>query len=814
MIKRRLLNSLTAAALLSVPMAASLPSAGIAQINEVIVTARKREESRQDIPVAVTAFGELQIERGAIRDIGDVADLTPSLQFDQGFWPSDTRVSIRGLFARAGRPSAAILVDGIDAMSESLQSAGGSSLLNSRLLDIERVEVVKGPQSALYGRGAFAGAVNYVTRRPDMEKWGGYVSADVAEYGRYELRGAVTGPVVEDKLAIRLNAATYNLDGYYDNQTTGREIGGGESDGFGASALFTPNDTFSLYTNVTYSEDDYDPQAVAAVTSNSVVGPIPGYNFDFLGILTIPRILNAVTGTIDADESDINIGVDPRTGSDYPGTSDENLRVSVIAEWDLGWGTLKSLTGYVDNEHTIQMDTTQQAGGGVGFGGNFSDVLQIQDIEQWSQEFQLLSNDDGRWNWMIGAQAFIEDAVDDNQTRFWLRDPTSTSCAAGAICSFADTIPTDKQITRDTESYSVFGLVGWDITEQLNLTVEARYIYDEVEVTTSKSNSNTEYLTGAGFGEPALPIPRTLLPGATDSVDDSNFLPRVSIDYDVTDDAMLYASVGKGIKPPTYNLASLGADPTTARADTETLISYEIGAKTSWFDNTLLLNAAVFYHDYEDQQVLVQFPGPGGEDDLPISGTANAGEVEVLGLELEAQWQPTDNWSFTAAYTYIDGEYEDFNLAEAQAEGVPVSSSNVLKAGNIEGDFSGNDTPGVPDHAFTFSAQYDQELANGMAWFANLSGRYQGERHADVANLVTLEDYWSLNAQLGLTGERWSVIAYVENLTDDDTVQYAQEFIDQKAGFCFLDCGATFPVAYYAYLPPPRVVGIRTKFDF
>jgi len=795
MIKRRLLNSLTAAALLAVPVAVSVPSAGIAQINEVIVTARKREESRQDIPVAVTAFGDLQIERGAIRSIDDVADLTPSLQFDQGFWPSDTRVSIRGLFARAGRPSAAVLVDGIDAMSEALESAGGSSMLNTRLLDIERIEVVKGPQSALYGRGAFAGAINYVTRRPDMEEWGGFGSVDIAEYGRYEARGAITGPVVEDKLAIRLNAASYGFDGFYNNQATGQEVGGGESNGFGASFLLTPNEDFSLYTNVMYSDDEYDAPAIATITANSVLGPIPGD--------TSPRVLNAVTGTITANESLISQEPDPRTGGNYPGTGDEMLRVNVVAEWDLGWGTVKSLTGYVDNEHTIQMDTTQQAGGGVGIGGSFTDANYLQEFEQWSQELQLLSNNDGRWNWMIGAQGFWEDATDINNSRFWLRDPTSFFCGLGAICSFADADPAGKIIERETTSYSVFGLVGWDITDQLNLTVEARYIYDEVEIATNKANSVTEGLQGA---------PGPILPGVTDSVDDSNFLPRVSLDFDVTDDVMLYASVAKGIKPPTFNLADIGADPTIKRVATEELLSYEIGAKTAWADNTIILNGAVFYHDYEDQQVLVQFP-PADGGFLPQSGTTNAGKVEVWGAELEALWQPTDNWSFSAGYTYIESEYEDFNLLESQVEGVPVSSSNILKSGNLEGDFSGNDTPGVPDHAFTFSGQFEQELANGMGWFANLSGRYQGERQADAANLVTLDDYWIFDAQLGITGENWSVIGYVENLADDDTVQYAQEFIDQKAGLC-LACGFTFPVAYYAYLPPPRVFGIRTKIDF
>ena len=159
-------------------------------------------------------------------------------------------------------------MDGIDAGSEQLESAGGSALLNQRLLDIERVEVAKGPQVALYGRAAFAGAINYVTRRPTMD-WSANGSLDVAPAdGRQEFRAGVSGPIIEDKLAFRAIGSAYSLDGYYDNQNTGDNVGGGDSYGGGFGLLWTPADSLDAYLNVTYTDDEYDPPAIAAVKSN------------------------------------------------------------------------------------------------------------------------------------------------------------------------------------------------------------------------------------------------------------------------------------------------------------------------------------------------------------------------------------------------------------------------------------------------------------------------------------------------------------------------------------------------------------------
>lgn len=212
-----------------VAAAVAAAAAGIAsaqvQLEEVTVTARKRAESLQEIPMSVTAFTAESIEARGIRNVQDVIKYTPGLSFDKGFAPQDTRPNIRGLPTTRGRPPVGMLLDGIDISSESIATAGGSSLMNLKLVDVERIEVVKGPQSALYGRVAFGGAINYISKKPQFDKVDGTASLDVATDGLYEARGAVNLPI-SDAAAWRLNGIYSKFDGFFKNEISGAKLGG------------------------------------------------------------------------------------------------------------------------------------------------------------------------------------------------------------------------------------------------------------------------------------------------------------------------------------------------------------------------------------------------------------------------------------------------------------------------------------------------------------------------------------------------------------------------------------------------------------
>ena len=831
-------------------LGATLAGTAIAQeytrdIEELVVTIRKTEENVQEVPIQISSLSNEIIRSEVVTDLRDVARLTPSLQFDQGFWPSDTRVSIRGLFARSGRPSAAILIDGIDIGSEAFESSGGSALLNQRILDLERVEVARGPQAALYGRAAFSGGINYVTKRPP-EEFEVDVQGQVAERGRRELRGTIGGPLVEDTLSASVIGSYYELDGDFTNPNTGGKLGGGESKGIGLALNWTPSDTFSAYWNTTYSDDEFAPQAVVLLTPNTFrivqnVGtdgtlipsstPVPINNPASAGC-DINRInpdnpedpakegdscLWLYTGTAEADESMIDIAPDPRTGSDFEGTKDETFRSYLILDIDLTDSiALRSSTSFTAADQSINFDSTQTnrvpAFPGESFGlpsGNYADANNKFKFRQYFQEFQISGQAGVANNWLAGVNFFSENGSSTNNSRFWYRNPLICAfLGPGSPCSFQDSQQFDKTIDRDTRSFSVFGLFGWQLANRWKLTLEGRVIRDRVTVTADNTTLGADALSDLCSDPDAAPtcIPYTYdpigFPGFTGTVEDTNFVPRVSLDFVPVDEVLLYGSIAKGIKPPTFNTTDLVSTQVNA-VDTETLWTYELGAKSTLLDGELLLNGAVFYNDYEDQQTRVQFPPRQGGGVVATSGAVNAGAVSVWGLELDSTWLPTDRWTVSFSYAYTKGEFDDFVLLEAQADtGFGLSRSEIARAGNLRADFTGNETPGNPRHAATLLGRYEAPVYGNTDWFTQATLSYQGKRWADAANLVELDSYTLLNAQIGLKQDNWFLSVFADNLTDDDTIRYAQTFIDQGQGFQLNT--RSFPNGYFAYLPIPR----------
>ena len=245
-------------------------SAVLAQgLEEITVTARKTEENLQEVPLAITALDGQQLDRLGVKDLATLSQQDTSVQFDEGFTPSDTRITIRGLSPTRGRPNVATLIDGIDITSEAVSNAGGSLLIDPRLIDVQRVEIVKGPQSALYGRSAFAGAIQYVTRDPS-DQLDGAIFLDYNLQGDEEIRGNVSLPI-SDTLGTRINGYAWNSDGYYRNAATDRLLGGGDGAGITATTLWTPTARFSAKWRIDYSDDQFDVAAQALLNDRNTL---------------------------------------------------------------------------------------------------------------------------------------------------------------------------------------------------------------------------------------------------------------------------------------------------------------------------------------------------------------------------------------------------------------------------------------------------------------------------------------------------------------------------------------------------------------
>ena len=404
----------------------AMPLAGWAQMEEIVVTTRKVAENIQDVPIAVDAISSEQIERRGITDVADVVKLSTSVQFDQSFGPQDTRISVRGLSNSRGRSNVAFLVDGVDVTTENFISAGSGLLANQRLLtDVERIEIVKGPQSALYGRAAFAGAISYTTKEPGPE-FESQVRVEAGNYGKRQVDGFVSGPVsgLEGILGLRWTGALWNRDGYYTNATTGQDMGDESGWGTALTAVFTPDNDIKIKLRTEYSDSKTGQRPNVRVGGGSFgrpdAGPFEGLQFypypidptiiqgtsasstrlaDFgeycpeavpdqgspFGGVCQPATLGSAKGLQPA------VDVDPVTGRDYQGSDAQLWRTTLNASIFYPFGTVNLISGWTDYNVFDELDQDYQVAPiGSPWKGHQQGRSDL-DTEQFSTEVRFVS---------------------------------------------------------------------------------------------------------------------------------------------------------------------------------------------------------------------------------------------------------------------------------------------------------------------------------------------------------------------------------------------------------------------------------------
>ncbi|MDP6674240.1 MAG: TonB-dependent receptor [Gammaproteobacteria bacterium] len=565
MIKRALCAPIVA--VLALPALNTVPVSALAALEEIVVTTRKREENLQDVPIAVQAITADQIERQGIKNLTDVAKLSPSVQFDTSFGPQDTRITIRGLSNTRGRSNVAFLVDGIDVTTENVISAGSGLLANRRLLnDVERIEVVKGPQSALYGRAAFSGAISYVTKEPG-EKLAGKVGLDIAENGYYQLDAAVGGPVpgLEEVLGLRLNGVYWSDDGYYSNSVSGNGVGGGDGFGMALTGVYTPTDTIKIKTRVEYSDDKLNPTPVVRINGdtqvnypkNAIVPPAnlgtsSAFNGNSLGLVDhgvfcpegVPVDESAGPGFClpksygSASGKEVALSENPRTGGEYDGTTIDVLRATMMVSWDAGPGAISSYTGYTDSHSTQFYDQEYQARGRPDELLAHMETNNFQDTTQFSQELQLQSSWDAPVQLTLGGLYWHEerDLIDNDSIIACL---PVTKSASGEILTDIEgvcdgnlaPVPTNTysvvgwqpfnaqihpkpavagfdgaQWNAETDHKSVYGMIEWSLTEVFKLTLEGRYVDEEFTLRRPNQASCSNLGFTVNFGGFIVPL--------------------------------------------------------------------------------------------------------------------------------------------------------------------------------------------------------------------------------------------------------------------------------------------------------------------
>ncbi|MBY9068155.1 TonB-dependent receptor [Hyphomonas sp. WL0036] len=595
-----ILAATTCLSTLSLPAIADEATAGsaaseedaTATLEKVVVTARFKEETIKDIPASVTAIGSETIERGGVRNIEDVARLTPGLNF-VSLGSNFALPVIRGLSTNVGESNVGMFVDGV--------YQGSRSGMDRPLADVERVEVIKGPQIALYGRNAFGGAINVITRAPTNTP-SLNASVTLGEGGRKEGSVFASGPLVKDKLFGRVGIAAYERDGFYTNELTGGNLDTYSAKYYSGALLWQPTSSLSLDLRGNYED--------------SSAGDRPGY-----------FILNNKP-ELHAGRSQMYLGEVPAQTDGFavtPGGYDRETTLwSLTGKWDINDELqASSVTSYSDLEGLLQSD--------IDYGP--ADLnYQTQRIDQtwFSQEFRLARSGD-TVDWLVGLYYSDQEQTDDNLQL--VTNPAIENAIPASLRSV-------HLINVETsEVMAAFGSVTWRFAPDWSLDVAGRVFREEKHMSPFQENPYTNVV---------------LSPNPNLSIEEDFFTPSVALSWDATDNMTLYASAAKGVKSGGFN-AMANVTDSERLYDAEQSWNYELGAKTNWMDDRLTVNAALFNIEWSDQ--IVRALGT-----LGATLNANAGTTTSRGFELEVAARPTSNLDLSFSYTYTDASFDEYTF--------------------------------------------------------------------------------------------------------------------------------------------------------
>ncbi len=678
-----------------------------AVLAEIVVTARKREERLQDVPVSISAFSSKMIAEYGVRDLSKLSDFAPNFSYEAfggriGAEGDTSRPVIRGQSNILGEGNAAFFVDGIP-YSE--------SILSFPIEAIERVEIVKGPQAAMFGRSTFAGAINLITKRGSND-FRNTASLRAASYDDYEVNLSSSGPLSEDKVFYFIHGRYYDSGGEYTNELDGTDVGQENSYGINAALEFRAGDNLTFVARGGYNEDD-DGLPAQRVQNR------------FANNCFLDQARQYYCGKVTEFES-VRLAKDRLAGEE--GLRREVARGSLSIDWDVGSRGfhLTSNSGFVNSDYSFGNDQTNLGDPILFVGGRF---VRVQDStrEEWSTELRLDSPQDQKFRYLIGAYYYERD-----RTRIE-RVPPGTQ-----------TIRLD--FGKDSvENVAVFGAVEFDFGEAWTGRLEMRWQSDDIGLLQASGTQLTETFDST--------------------------LPRVTLDYRMTENSMLYFIVAKGNKPGVFNTNPIL--PASARkADEEEAWNYEIGTKWDSLDGRSRANAAVFFIDWDNQQLTNSILVGG----VPISFISNAGKTEVWGVELEGSTLLSDNWELYGSLGYNDAEFTENcdPVQGSQLTGFDCVSQTGIAGGNV----AGNQTPNSPATQFALGTKYTYSLTGDMDLVLRADFSYRSKVYAQVHNLAFTSDRELLNLKAGFQSEKWSITLYADNVLDDLSPSTVVRFAD------------------------------------
>jgi len=709
-------------------------------LEEVIVTAQKRAENIQEVPISITAFGGDFLEENGIQRVSQVAYVTPNFSIAGSTQPSNSRIQIRGIGAagnNAIEPSVGVFIDGV------YYPRPGSTI--GLLKDINSFEVLRGPQGTLFGRNTVAGAMNITTRNPSQETEG---SIELG-YGAYNLSeiGGFFNAALSESIAGRIAFMRADRDGYGDNLLTGEEYGARDDQVVRGKLQFEPSDQLSIL--ITADHARINAEGIGSEVLNATSNPI----FEARNL--------ALYGASPVTNDSYDWRVNQIVNDDH---EDEQSGVSFDLNYEFANGTqLRSITAVRSWEATY-------TDGDVNVARELVPGTTDYDNETLSQELQLTSAGGESVDWLAGVY-YYEEEYDINLVRdageaFCV--PTMAAIAGPAIGALCLAGPqegaTTNAFTQELESLAVFGQATWNVSDAWSTTLGLRWTDDEK----------------AGDYVAVVNNPASALFAANENAvgmerNDSKTTWFTNVSWNVRKNLMLFATASTGYKSGGFNSQSGGNVPLGDRRifSPEETTNYELGVKSTLLDGTVTANATLYRMDIDNFQ------------DRAFDGLSfvvlNAGEVRQQGMEVDINWAPIEPLRIVAGLGYLDSEYLSFETAPGLPGGPPQ-------------DLTGERRTFSPEWQTSLTADWTRPLGNGLQWFVGASWSWLDEQNVGTSSNndpQAMQDAYSVvNARLGLrsTSGKWEVSLFGNNLTDED---FCQTIFDQAFG---APIGAVNPV--------------------
>ena len=740
----------------------------------IIVTARKREESLLEIPFGISAFTGEDLAEADVKDFTDLDDFTPGLTFENASATRGDRaipnIVIRGLniasFAGSSDP-ALMFIDGAPVFGGEVGS----------FVDVERVEVLRGPQSAYFGRNTFSGAINLITKDPGND-FGASLSGEIGSFGTRDLQGSIEGPIVEDVISFRVAGRRTENGGHYINNANGlRDVGDELTESLVGTLVIKPIDGVKLkfrgsMTNINDGSSqsfrfgsgtaNCDPDGNGSVTWLCGTPPGPGFVEPVIGFSVADDFFENVIRPFSLFEPSNNVskfdngiflkerGLAKRIRS-FSGAATIDLPAGITLDWISSFH--RDFTALVSDENFLPRAPT--------FPGLSDSVTVDRFSENSSHELRFTSDGDQRVRWTLGANYVEGDAI--------------VVHSAGI---FGIPLLFTSRPNLVTETLGVFGGVYFDVTDRVTISGELRYQVDDVAV-------------------PEAGLDTTF----------KDWGPRLTVEYQVNPDVNLFANYSRGFRPGSFNTGiapltsgeaaqifdQVGAD---LDVDPETIEQFEFGVKGGFFNNRLRGSLVGYFGQITDRQIqsLAVYTSESTGAPVPLAVLTNGGELDLAGIELEASFAASDNLTLQTAFAWNHTSIEVGGCLACVNNGSTADADDVL----------GNQLPGAPEFSGSFVGLYEMPISNSVDAFVRSEYVFESTKYGTETNLLETGDRHLVNLRVGAQFDNWRLEGYVTNLFNDETYTFVAQNVD-------LD---TLGNAFTVGLPDKRAFGVRASVEF